>query len=115
MASRTGHGPTHQALLYVGSCGARDLAQEGCSLLRLLQHFQGQSQVLNEMEHWKRVRAGGRGGQHRLTATVTDICACFSAWNEREVGTLVRRVDATARNWQRANREGIGVRDGKEA
>ena len=94
VVSQTGQGPTHQALLYVGSCGARDLAQEGCPLLRMLQHLQCQFQVLNEMEHWERVRVGGRRGQCRLAATVTDICTCFSAWNERESGTLLRRVDA---------------------
>lgn len=90
---------THQAvlkpLLYVGSCWARDLAQEGFSLLRKGQHLQGQSQVLDEMEHWYGVHAGGWRRQPRLTGTITNICNCFSAWNRKEEVTLVRRVDVT--------------------
>lgn len=98
MLPHPGHGPTHRALLepllYVGSCGARDLAQEGCPLLRMLQHLQGQPQVLNEMEHWEGVHVGGWGGRSRLTGTIANICPCFSSWNKTEVGTWVRMVDA---------------------
>lgn len=93
-----GHGPTHRALLepflYVGSCGARDLAQEGCPLLRMLQHLQGQPQVLDEMEHWEGVHVGAWGSRSGLTGTITNICPCFSSWNKREVGIRVRIVDA---------------------
>lgn len=85
---QSGHEPTHQAslkpLLYVGNCWARDLAQEGWSLLRKLQHLQGQPQVLNEMKHWEGVHVGGWRRQSRITGTITDICTCFSAWNKKE-------------------------------
>lgn len=95
----SGHGPTHQAvlkpLLYVGSCWARDLAEEGFSFLRKCQHLQGQSQVLDEMEHRHGVQAGGWRRQPGLTGTITKICSRFSAWNGREGETSVRRVDVT--------------------
>lgn len=76
-------GPTHQALLYVGGRGAWDLTQQGCSLLGLLHHLQGQLQVLDQMEHGEGVRVGGRGAQAWLTGAITDVRACSSAWNER--------------------------------
>lgn len=115
--AQTGRGPTHQALLepllYVGSCGARDLAQEGCFLLRMLQHLQGQPQVLNEMEHWEGFLVGGGGGQSRLTGTIINIRTCFSAWNERGVGILVRRVNVMDRKLVKSKgSERKGVRDG---
>ena len=114
MLSNPGHGPTHRALfeplLYVGSCGARDLAQEGCPLLRMLQHLQGQPQVLDEMEHREGVHVGGWRGRSRLTGTIANICPCFSSWNKTEVGTWVRMVDAMGKELVKSK---VGERGGE--
>ena len=60
----------------------------------MLQHLQGQPQVLDEMEHWEGVHVGAWGSRSGLTGTITNICPCFSSWNKREVGIRVRIVDA---------------------